>query len=366
MSGLQKNVAGQKYRVFAFNYATNTAKTGDAANITCKVDKDWAGATALADTNPTEREDGYYLFDLAQGETNAYVLDFYPQSSTASIQVIGVPGTVYTIPPAWKIPNVGTVTTAVPAITSGTIGTVNLVTTATNLTNLPAAPTDWLTAAAVKADAVTKIQNGLATPTNITSGSIGTVNVVVAKTGYSLAPGATVDLVDSPNATAVAAIKTALEADGSKLDHLWEMTENDGGTRRLTTNALEQAPSGTGGDATAANQTTIINAIATMRGADNDTLKTLSDQIDLVSGTAGAGADLVTVTVQDASANPIPNAEVWITSDADGSTVVAGTLVSDDSGQVQFLLNDGGTYYLWARKAGAFEKRGEQFQAVAD
>lgn len=45
------------------------------------------------------------------------------------------------------------------------------------------------------------------------------------------------------NAT-TAEIKTALEADGSKLDHLWEMTEDDGGTRRLTTNALEQAPSG--------------------------------------------------------------------------------------------------------------------------
>jgi uncharacterized protein YaiE (UPF0345 family) len=35
--------------------------------------------------------------------------------------------------------------------------------TVTNLTNLPAAPTDWLTAAAVKADAVTKIQAGLST-----------------------------------------------------------------------------------------------------------------------------------------------------------------------------------------------------------
>lgn len=40
-------------------------------------------------------------------------------------------------------------------ITAGTITTV------TTLTNLPAAPTDWLTAAAVKADAVTKIQAGL-------------------------------------------------------------------------------------------------------------------------------------------------------------------------------------------------------------
>jgi hypothetical protein len=39
-------------------------------------------------------------------------------------------------------------------------------------------------------------------------------------------------------------VKTAIEADGSKLDHIWETTEDDGGTRRFTTNALEQAPSG--------------------------------------------------------------------------------------------------------------------------
>lgn len=45
-------------------------------------------------------------------------------------------------------------------------------------------------------------------------------------------------------------IKTALEVDGSKLDHLWEMTENDGGVRRLTANALEQSPSGSGGETT--------------------------------------------------------------------------------------------------------------------
>ncbi len=40
-----------------------------------------------------------------------------------------------------------------------------------NLDSLPAIATDWLTAAGVKADAVTKIQTGLATPTNITAAS---------------------------------------------------------------------------------------------------------------------------------------------------------------------------------------------------
>ena len=42
-----------------------------------------------------------------------------------------------------------------------------------------------------------------------------------------------------------AGVKTAIEADGSKLDHLWETTEDDGGTRRFTENALEEAPGST-------------------------------------------------------------------------------------------------------------------------
>ena len=48
-------------------------------------------------------------------------------------------------------------------ITAGTITTV------TNLTNLPAVSTDWLTAAGVKADAVTKIQSGLALEATLTA-----------------------------------------------------------------------------------------------------------------------------------------------------------------------------------------------------
>jgi hypothetical protein len=48
-----------------------------------------------------------------------------------------------------------------------------------------------------------------------------------------------------------AAVKTAMEADGGKLDHIWETTEDDAGVRRFTENALEEAPSGTSTGATA-------------------------------------------------------------------------------------------------------------------
>lgn len=96
MSGLQKNVASQKWRVFAFDNNGDPV-TGDAANITAKIAKDWGTATATNDVNPTEVEDGYYLFDLTQAETNANVLDLYPESSTANTYVIGVTGTIYTV-----------------------------------------------------------------------------------------------------------------------------------------------------------------------------------------------------------------------------------------------------------------------------
>ena len=63
MSGFQKNISGQKWMVFAFNTTDNTVVTGDAANITGKIRKDYGSATAITDVNPTEIEDGYYEFD---------------------------------------------------------------------------------------------------------------------------------------------------------------------------------------------------------------------------------------------------------------------------------------------------------------
>lgn len=48
--------------------------------------------------------------------------------------------------------------------------------------------------------------------------------------------------VSSRSNHTAANVKTSLETDGSKLDHVWETTEDDDGVRRFTENALEQAP----------------------------------------------------------------------------------------------------------------------------
>lgn len=92
----------------------------------------------------------------------------------------------------------------------------------------------------------------------------------------------------------------------------------------------------------------ITAAAAAIRGADNDTLKTLSDQIDTID-TNGAGSISTTITVND-GINPIDGVDVWISTDSAGTNVVArgstGAL-----GTVTFWL-DAGTYYAWKQLAG--------------
>lgn len=98
-----KNVASQKLTVYAFDSTTNLPKTGDAANLTAYVNKDYAGANALTDTSATEVDStnakGYYIFDVAQAETNANTLLFSCKSSTANIVVVAMPAVVFTRPP---------------------------------------------------------------------------------------------------------------------------------------------------------------------------------------------------------------------------------------------------------------------------
>lgn len=87
-----KNVTGQKWIVFAFNRTSNLPVTGDAANITANLRIDGGGANPVDDTNPTELEDGYYVFDITQVESNGDLILISPVSGTSDIQVIGVPG----------------------------------------------------------------------------------------------------------------------------------------------------------------------------------------------------------------------------------------------------------------------------------
>ena len=99
---MQKNVANQKWLVYAFDVTTNLPKTGDAAQITANLSKDGAAGGATDDTNPTELEDGYYVFNMLQAESNADILALFPASSTSNIVVIAVPPVIYTRPPNFQ------------------------------------------------------------------------------------------------------------------------------------------------------------------------------------------------------------------------------------------------------------------------
>jgi hypothetical protein len=147
---------------------------------------------------------------------------------------------------------------------------------------------------------------------------------------------------------AAADIKSALEADGSKLDHLWETTEDDGGVRRFNENALEEAPS-SGSAPTVEQIRAEIDSNSTQLAAIlEDTGTTIPA---LINADSGAGAISWTYTLTDSDdGTPIDGAEVWATTDAAGEDVVAsGT--TDSFGVVTFML-DAGAYYFWRKCSG--------------
>ncbi len=113
-------------------------------------------------------------------------------------------------------------------ITAGTIATVsgnvngnvlgNVAGSVATLGTLPVVPTDWLTAAGVKADAVTKIQSGLATTTNLALVQAKTDNLPSDPADESLIIAATdalATLIGALNNVSTAQIATALFVDGA-------------------------------------------------------------------------------------------------------------------------------------------------------
>lgn len=163
---MEKNVAG-KWIVFAFEDegGTNPGEpvTGDAANITANVRIDGGAANAVDDTNPTELEDGYYIFDITAVENNGDLILIAPQSATANVNVIGVPGAVWTTPANFN--------DLVVAVTSGevTTGTISA-----NAINAAAIATDAITSAKIAADAIgeSEIANGAINAATFAAGAI--------------------------------------------------------------------------------------------------------------------------------------------------------------------------------------------------
>jgi hypothetical protein len=180
---------------------------------------------------------------------------------------------------------------------------------------------------------------------------------------------------DSANDTVVtdAASRTASKADVSGLATSAALTVVDGNVDAIRVTTDNLTFSGTDLVATLDSEAVTVGDIATAALAKfvnvntGEVIAAANSVADLATGVTaqGVGANQVTLTYET-SGNPIADADVWITSDAAGTLVVAGTLQTNSNGKATFLLDAGSTYYAWMQKDGLQSIQGTQFVAEAD
>jgi hypothetical protein len=78
--------------------------------------------------------------------------------------------------------------------------------------------------------------------------------------------------------------------------------------------------------------------------------KYLDTEVSGVGG-VGSGGTLCTWTQKDDGDQPMDNVAIWITSDSDGTNVIAGTLYTNAQGEVSFMLDVPQTVYVWREHA---------------
>jgi hypothetical protein len=98
------------------------------------------------------------------------------------------------------------------------------------------------------------------------------------------------------------------------------------------------------------------NSDASIRGAIGMATSNLDSQLSTILAASGGsaigpGSIAFTVTIRDDLTNPLDGAEVWISTDAAGSNVIAGALSTDAMGKCTFML-DAGNYFLWVTHSG--------------
>ena len=294
-----KNVGSQKWTVVAWDSQTGARVTGDAANITAKINIDDAGLTSTDDENPTEGESGHYAFDLLTAETNGNKLELVPVSSTANVECVGLPAVVYTRPANFSSLSIeadgdltkvnsldghtaqtGDSFVKVDTIHSRQDSMVELFGGDFRLTAnaLAEAPTESTEVAAIKTvvDRIETDTTAIETKVDVIDGFVDTEIAAIKTVVDTISTNVTTidDLVD----TEVAAIKTVvdrIETDTTSIetkvdtvstnlttvddfvdteiaaiklvtDKLDDTVEDNAGTFRFTTSALAQAPSTSG------------------------------------------------------------------------------------------------------------------------
>lgn len=227
------------------------------------------------------------------------------------------------------------------------------------------ASTDTLEAIRDRGDAAWITATGFATPTNITAAS----GVSLAASQHVIVDSGTVTTVT--NQLTAAAIATGVWQDATAGDFtaansigksLYTGGVVPGGTNGLFIAGTNAATTITTGLTTHfigtvdtvttytgnTPQTGDSYAIANSGTYGNAAIKTALDT--LTGGGAGAITDTITV-YRPGTTTPLAGVGVWVTTDSAGTSISAGTLVTNASGVVTFNL-DIGTYYVWSQLSG--------------
>jgi hypothetical protein len=321
---MNKNTASQKWTVFAFNRSTGEPVTGDAAYISANLRIDDGDAVAVTDTNPSEQEDGYYVFDLSQSETNGNKISIFPVSSTSGVQVIGCPAVIFTTPASFQS-QVAQSGDAYGIVNNGTYGNSALETLVddieTSLANgtyglnalLTAINTRLATSGYTAPPSVVDIQSGLAKTTDITalndfnpaSDVVAHVTLVDTTTTNTDMRGTNSALLaanyTAPNNSGITGIKT-------KTDQLVFTVAN-----KVDATATLSG----GGDATEAHQLDMIDKISGLMSKDH----TLSSAV----GTFDPTTDSTEAIRNRGDA-------AWLSPSGVGGTIAITFNIKDDSG----------------------------------
>lgn len=332
--------------VFAWDTTTGVAKTGDAANITAYVSKDYGAVTVLGDTAATEMDatnaKGYYLFDAAQAETNADVLMVSGKSATANIAVIGAPAVIFTRPTTgWLAPTTAGRTLDVSAGGESGVDWANVgsPTTAVDLSGTTIKTTQKVDVETIKTNPVA---NGgtvtfptnatLASTTNITGGTVTTATNVTTVNGLA----ANVVTAASIATDAITADKIAADAIGSSELAASAVTEIQSGLSTLDAAGIRTAVG-----LASANLDTQLTTIDDFLDTEVAAIKA---KTDLIPASPAAVGDAMTLTsgernsVADALLDRADGVETGVTP-RQGFRLMLATLVGKLSGAATTTIN---------------------------
>lgn len=337
-------------KFMAFFTASKVGKTG----ITVTIDVfNPSGTKIVTDGSCTEMGDGIYTYVLASTNTSSegeYIAVFKTADTTVDMQQI---------PSLWVIGRAGlehldsnisdkATQTSVNAIPTGT-----LLSTDSRLDNLDAKVSTRATETSVSAIPTNTLLTSDTRLDNLDS------KVSLIPKNPLLTNDSRLDNLDAKIST-ISGGGSPLQSTDTRLDKLANL-DVAVSTRATGTNQLLSTDTRLDNlDAkisTRASQES-VTAIPTSPLLSNDARlnnldTTISSRATQTSVNSGFGSGKTkwtyTLTLAD-NVTPIPNANIWITSDIEGNNIISST-VTDSYGQANFAV-DKGTVYVWCAKTG--------------